>query len=232
MGRSLLAADQLYSYLLANQPPEHDELRKLRDYTATLPNARFQIAPEEAPFLAFLIRLTAAREVLEIGTFTGYSALAMALALPGHGHLLTCEINKEWPAIGRPYWERANVHQKIEVRVGPALTTLAELKNENAGHFDFIFIDANKEDYDNYYEAALSLIRPGGLIALDNTLFGGRVAVPENLEQTTISIRALNAKVARDTRVDRVVLSIGDGMTLVRRLDSSAHLVAMSAIGT
>jgi caffeoyl-CoA O-methyltransferase len=219
MGRSLLAADQLYSYLLASQPPEHEELRKLREFTATLPGARLQIAPEQAPFLAFLVRLIGARHVLEIGTFTGYSTLAMALALARPGRLLTAEINGEWPAIGRPYWERANVSDKIEVCLGPARDTLEILKVKSARQFDFVFIDANKEDYDNYYEAALSLIRPGGLIALDNILFSGRVAAPENSEQNTISIRKLNAKIAADSRVDRVVIAVGDGMTLVRRDD-------------
>jgi predicted O-methyltransferase YrrM len=129
MGRSLLAANELYSYLLASQPPEHEELRKLREHTATLPNARFQIAPEQAPFLAFLIR-----NVLEIGTFTGYSALAMALALPRQGRLLTCEINKEWPDIGRPYWERATVSHKIEVCLGPACDALAKLKSQSTDY--------------------------------------------------------------------------------------------------
>src|SRR5690242_16400187 len=127
MGRSLLATDQLSSYLLASQPPEHEELRSLRESTAALPNARFQIAPEQAPFLAFLIRLIAARKVLELGTFTGYSTLAMALALPTDGELVTCDINEEWPAIGRPYWERANVGHKISLQIGPALDTLNKL---------------------------------------------------------------------------------------------------------
>ena len=144
MGRSLLATDQLYSYLLASQPPEHEELRKLREFTATLPNRRFQIAPEQAPFLAFLVRLIGARNVLELGTFTGYSTLAMALALPPDGQLMTCDISKEWPAIGRQYWERASVNNKITVCIGPACETLDKLKADRAGKFDLVFVNANK----------------------------------------------------------------------------------------
>lgn len=217
MGRSLLATDQLYSYLLANQPPEHDELRKLREFTATLPNGRFQIAPEQAPFLAFLVRLIGARRVLELGTFTGYSTLAIALALPADGQLVTCDISKDWPAIGRQYWERANVNDKIAVRIGPACDTLDKLKADPASKFDLVFIDANKTDYDSYYESAFLLVRLGGLIVLDNALFGGRVADRDSSEQTTRAIRALNAKIANDARVDRVLLAVGDGMTLVHR---------------
>lgn len=214
MGRSFLATDRLYSYLLASQPPEHEQLRALRQFTATLPNARLQIAPEQAPFLAFLIRLVGARKVLELGTFTGYSTLAMALALPTDGELVTCDISEEWPAIGHPYWKRANVAHKVSVQIGPALYTLNKLKTK----FDLIFIDANKSDYDAYYEAALRLARPGGLIIIDNTLFGGRVATQKCSEQTTRSIQSLNAKIAADARVDCVLLAVGDGMTLVRRM--------------
>jgi predicted O-methyltransferase YrrM len=217
MGRSLIGEDErLHAYLVASQPPEHEELRKLRERTALLPNARLQIAPEQAPFLAFLVRLVGARQVLEIGTFTGCSSLSMALALPADGRVLSCEINEEWPAIGRPYWERADVAHKIEIRIGPAKDTLAKLRSDEIGKFEFIFIDANKEEYDSYYEMALTAVRPGGLIALDNTLLGGRVAAPEDSDRLAIAIRKFNEKVACDRRVNRVMLSVGDGMTLVQ----------------
>jgi predicted O-methyltransferase YrrM len=217
MGRSLFTHDErLHAYLLANQPPEHEELRKLRERTSTLPNARFQIAPEQAPFLYFVIKLVVARRVLDIGTFTGCSALAMALALPDDGRVLSCEVNAEWPAIGRTYWQRANVAHKIDVRIGPARTTLARLQYDGAHKFDFIFIDANKDDYDSYYEAALAVVQRGGLIALDNTLLGGRVVAPAQSDSVAIAVHKLNEKIASDKRVDRVMLSVGDGMTLVR----------------
>lgn len=217
MGRSLIGDDErLHAYLLAGQPPEHQELRRLREHTATLPSARFQTTPEQAPFLYFLVKLVAARQVLEIGTFTGCGALAMALALPDDGRVLSCEVNEEWPAIGRPYWQRANVAHKIDIRMGLASATLAKLQANGIGKFDFIFIDANKDEYDSYYEAALAVVQPRGLIALDNTLLGGRVVAPEHSDRLAIAIHKLNEKIASDTRVDRVMLSVGDGMTLVR----------------
>lgn len=217
MGRSLTLNEQLHAYLLASQPPEHDELRKLREFTGTMEKARLQIAPEQGHLLVFLVRLTCARRILELGTFTGYSALAMALAMPADGLLLTCDINQEWAAIGRPYWQRAGVSHKIKSCAGPAAETLAELKRTQAGSFDFIFVDANKDQYDDYYEAALVLVRGGGLIALDNMLLGGRVAKPDDREAWTCAIRNLNGKISGDNRVDHVVLAVGDGMTLARR---------------
>jgi len=217
MGRSLSINEQLHAYMLACQPPEHQELLSLRETTATMPKARLQIAPEQGHFLAFLIRLSGARRLLELGTFTGYSALAMALALPADGYLVTCEIDDAYATIGSFYWERAGMGAKIEQRLGPAIETLAEFKRTQAGGFDLIFIDADKGRYDDYYEAALMLIRPGGLIVLDNMLFGGRVATPDDQEPWTLAIRALNEKIAGDERVDRVVLAVGDGMTLARR---------------
>lgn len=209
--------DRLHAYILANEPPEHQELRKLRDITRTLPRATMQIMPEQAHFLAFLVKLVGARHLLEIGTFTGYSAMAMALALPSDGKLLTCDVDPETVAIGRPFWERAGVADRIETIIGPALATLAAMAREEADRFDLAFIDADKPAYDGYYEFALRLVRPGGLIVLDNMLQRGEVADSSNEDPRTLSIRALNAKIANDDRVDRVMLPIADGMTLARR---------------
>jgi O-methyltransferase len=167
---------RLHAYLLANEPPEHEELRKLRERTATMPVARMQIAPEQGHFLAFLARPIGARRTLELGTFTGYSALAVALALPARGRVVTCDIDAEWVDIARPYWDRAGVADRIEVVVGQAGSTLQQMESGGAEHFDLAFIDANKEQYDSYYESALRLVRPGGLIVMDNMLQHGRVA--------------------------------------------------------
>jgi len=210
--------DGLRAYLLAIEPPEHEELRGLREATGKLPLARFQIAPEQGYLLAFLVRLIGAHLTLEIGTFTGYSALAVALALPCEGRLVACEIDEQWIDIGRPFWQRAGVAGKIEVKTGPALATLRSLEQTGAADsFDLVFIDANKEDYDGYYESALRLVRPTGVIVLDNMFFRGNVVEPNIADPRVASIRRLNEKIATDERVDRVVLPVGDGMTLVRR---------------
>jgi predicted O-methyltransferase YrrM len=193
---------RLQTYILAHEPPEHDELRNLRALTQALPTARMQIVPEQGHLL---------------GTFTGYSALALALALPPDGQVVTCDLDEESVTVGRPCWERAGVATKIKVMIAPALTTLAALKNAGASCFDLTFIDADKMEYDHYYEFALQLVRPGGLIIFDNMFQHGDVADPENNEPRTISVRALNAKIAKDNRVDRIMLAIADGMTLVRR---------------
>ena len=209
--------DRVYAYLLANEPPEHEELRKLHEQTRKMPNGRFQISPEQGHFLALLVRLIGARRALEIGTFTGYGALALALALPADGRLVTCDLNEESVSIGRPYWARAGVAEKIEAVIGPALATLAHLEGSAQILFDFVFIDADKTAYDLYYEFAFQLVRQGGLIVLDNMLRRGEVADPECSDPDATSIRALNAKIAMDERVDRVILPVADGMTLVRR---------------
>lgn len=214
--------DRLYAYLLASEPPEHEQLQQLRERTSRLPDARLQIAPEQGHFLSFLVRLIAARHILELGTFTGYSALAMALALPCDGRVVTCDVSEEWANVGRPYWRNAGVEEKIEVRIGPALKTLEVLENEPAGLFDLAFIDADKKPYDEYYERTLRLVRPGGLIVLDNMFRQGRVANAEESDPDPASVRKLNAKIATDERVDRVILPICDGMTLVRRRDPVA----------
>jgi O-methyltransferase len=216
---SLLAPDSpLYAYLLRHEPPEHEAMSALRAETATMPNAFMQIGPDQAHMLAFFVKLIDARRILEIGTFTGYSALAMALALPREGRLITCDTNGVWSKVGRKYWERAGVAERIDLRIGPAMETAEALERGGAGgSFDITFIDANKDDYDRYYEVALRLGRRGGLIILDNTLFRGRVIDPQDRSPEANTLRELNVKIAQDERVDRVILPIGDGMTLVRR---------------
>jgi O-methyltransferase len=216
--KSTVVDQRLYAYLLAHQPPEHEELCRLRERTSAMADGRMQIAPEQGHFLAFLARLIGARRTLEIGTFTGYSAMTIALALPADGRLVACDISTEWTDIGRPYWERAGVAAKIDLRIGSAHRTLRELEDEGAlGTFDLAFIDADKPSYDDYYEATLRLVRPGGLVAFDNMLRRGRVADPNENDEDTAALRQLNAKIARDNRVDRVLLPIGPGMTLTRR---------------
>jgi caffeoyl-CoA O-methyltransferase len=187
-------SEELYAYLLDISLRELPVMRRLREETASMEQANMQIGPEQGQFMALLVELIGARSVLEVGTFTGYSALAMALALPENGALVACDVSEEWTAIGRRYWEEAGVAHKIELRLAPALETLDALLAEGrAGTFDFAFIDADKEGYDAYYERALELVRLGGLIALDNTLWEGKVADPAATDVDTEAIRAINA---------------------------------------
>lgn len=210
--------DRLYAYLLAHEPPEHEHLQALRERTQQMPDGRMQITPEQGHLLALLVRLMGARCVLEIGTFTGYSAMAMALAMPIGGRLVACDISEEWTGIARTYWQRSGVADKIDLRLAPALDTLAQLERQSgADQFDLAFIDADKPGYDAYYEAALRLVRPGGLILLDNMLRRGRVADPNETDADTVALQRLNTKIAGDERVDRVLLPIASGMTLARR---------------
>jgi O-methyltransferase len=210
--------DRLYSYLLAHQPPEHAELKLLRQRTHALPDGNMQITPEQGHLLALLAGAMAARHVLEVGTFTGYSTLALAQALPPDGRIVACDVSAEWTAIARDHWRSAGVADRIELRLAPAVDTLAELEREGrSGYFDLAFIDADKPGYDTYYEATLRLIRPGGLIILDNMLRRGRVADPNANDPDTRALRKLNSKIAVDERVDRVLLPVGSGMILARR---------------
>jgi O-methyltransferase len=210
--------DRLHGYLLAHQPPEHEQLKAVRLGTKNMPEGRMQIGPEQGHFLALLVKLINARRILEIGTFTGYSTLAMAQALPPEGCITACDVNEEWTALAREYWRRAGVADMIDLRLGPAADTLTVLEGEGrSDEFDLAFIDADKTEYDTYYEGALRLVRPGALIILDNMLRRGRVADSNETDADTVALRKLNAKIAVDERVDRVLLPIASGMTLARR---------------
>lgn len=202
-------------YLLRHSLREHPQLAALREATRDHPEARMQISPEQGQLMALLVRVLGARRCLEIGTYTGYSALAVALALPEDGRLLCCDINREWTDIGRPFWERAGVADKIDLRLAPALQTLDELiADGEAGAYHFAFIDADKENYLGYYERCLTLVRAGGLIAIDNTLWSGRVADKGNQERSTRALRVFNEALLQDARVDLSMLPVGDGLSL------------------
>jgi O-methyltransferase len=216
---SIGLSPELNDYIVRAHAPEHPVLKKLRVTTGKMPMGSMQIAAEQGHFLAFLVRLIGARLTLEIGTFTGYSALAVALALPDNGRVVACDVSDEWTGIARKHWEEAGIAKKITLRLAPALETLAALEKEGKpGRFDFAFIDAHKPEYDGYYEACLRLVRPGGLIVFDNMLQGGDVADRRARGASATAIRALNAKLAKDDRVDAVLLPVGDGMTLARRV--------------
>jgi predicted O-methyltransferase YrrM len=209
---------RLHAYLLAHQPPEHEVLAALREETETIPDGFMQTTPEQGHLLALLVRLVNARHVLDIGTFTGTSALAMALALPDEGRVVTCDMDEGSTTIAERYWRRAGMAQRIELRIAPAIETLAQLEREGGrDRFDLAFIDADKTGYEAYYECSRRLLRPGGLIVLDNTLRRGRVADPNEVDADTVALRAFNAKIVADERVDRVLLPIATGMTLARR---------------
>ncbi|ARG97118.1 class I SAM-dependent methyltransferase [Legionella micdadei] len=207
----------LYDYMLDISLREHPVLKALRDETAKLPLANMQVAPEQAQFMQFLIRLIDAKKILELGTFTGYSALAMALALPDDGELITCDINTEWTSIAPPFWREAQQEHKISLRLAPALDTLHHLLEEGYNRsFDFIFIDADKTNYVNYYELALQLISPRGIIAIDNVFWDGKVIDEHETGGQTREIRRLNALIKTDERVEVSLLAIADGLFLVK----------------
>jgi O-methyltransferase len=209
-------SDRLQEYVLTQGLREHPVLRELRLLTDGLPDSSMRSSAEQAQLLAFLVELLGASRVLEVGCFTGYGALAMALAMPPCGRLVTLDVNDEWPAIGRRHWERAGVADRIELRVGLALDGLDGLRAEGAV-FDLAYVDADKKLYDAYYERALALVRPGGVVALDNVLWGGAVADPADTDHQTLVLRALNAKILADPRVTSVLLPVGDGVTLARK---------------
>lgn len=210
--------EDVHAYLMKTTVRETDAQRRLREETRGLPMAGMQISPEQGQLMRLLIEMMGARLAIEVGTFTGYSALCVAMALPVGGRLVCCDVSEEWTAIGRRYWREAGVEEKIELRIGEAAETLAQLLREGgAGRFDFFFIDADKAAYDTYYELGLQLLRPGGLIAVDNALWQGRVADPRETDGETAALRALNAKAGRDPRVTASLVPIGDGLLLARK---------------
>ena len=210
---------QLYEYLLSVSVREAEVLQKLREETAKHPAAIMQIAPEQGQFMALLVQLLGAKKTLDIGVFTGYSSLVVALALPAEGKVVACDLDEKSTAIARRYWQQAGVADKIDLCIAPALETLDKLIDEGqTATFDFAFIDADKRNYDNYYEKALQLIRPGGLIAVDNVLWSGRVADPQDNDKRTVAMRAFNQKLAQDRRVKISLVPIADGLTLALKL--------------
>jgi caffeoyl-CoA O-methyltransferase len=210
--------DPLYDYLLSVSLREPEILLQLREETARLPNAMMQISPEQGQFMALLVELLGATKTLEIGVFTGYSSLCVALALPPNGKIVACDVSEEYTAVARRYWEAGGVAHKIDLRVAPALETLDELLAAGqAETFDFSFIDADKGNYEGYYERSLQLVRPGGLIAVDNVLWSGRVADSQNQDSSTKTIRAFNEKLHHDERVTLSLVPIADGLTLARK---------------
>ena len=216
--RTLLpeAVDRYLGTVVARETPVQ---QRLRAETLALPQAGMQIGADQGMLLAFLVRLTGARRAIEIGTFTGYSALAIAGALPPDGRLVCCDVSDEWTSIARRYWAEAGVADRIELHLRPAQETLAELlRGDGAGAFDFAFIDADKTGYDAYYEACLRLLRPGGLVAIDNVLWSGSVADPADNRPDTVALRTITAKIRDDRRVDACLVSVGDGVMLARKL--------------
>ena len=216
--KTLTMDDRLGDYLREVGVREPDIARALREETATLPESNMQIAPEQGQFLDFMIRALGARRTLEIGVYTGYSALITALALPDDGELIACDINAEWTTIAQRYWQRAGVSQRIRLQLRPALETLRGLVEAGeSGQFDFAFIDADKTAYPAYFESCLELLRPGGVIAVDNTLWSGRVADPDAKDEDTVALRGFNARLGVDPRIDLCLLPLADGLTLARK---------------
>lgn len=207
--------ESLYNYFLSVSLREADILQQLREETAHLPNAIMQIAPEQGQFMALLIKLLGAKKTLEVGVFTGYSSLCVALALPTDGKIVACDVSEEYTTMARRYWQAAGVADKIDLRIAPALDTLDQLLAEGqAETFDFAFIDADKGNYNQYYERALQLVRTGGLIAIDNVLWSGRVADSQTKEHSTQKLRQLNEKLHKDQRITLSMVPIADGLTL------------------
>lgn len=216
--RTLQLTDTVYDYLLAHSLKETPVQQQLRTETAGMEMSAMQIAPEQGQFMAFLVKLISARKAIEIGVYTGYSSLSVALALPDDGKVIACDINREWTDVAQRYWKQADVAHKIDLRLAPANETLQQLIQQGQqASFDFIFIDADKTGYDHYYEMALKLVRVGGLVVIDNTLWGGDVADALVQDDDTVAIRKLNKKLVSDKRVDVCMLPVADGLTLLRK---------------
>ena len=209
-GRAPFLPETIARYIDEHSVREPEILRELRAATAAVPMSGMQIGADQGQFMALLVQAIGARRCLEIGTYTGYSALAVALALPEDGHITCCDINKDWTAIARKFWAKAGVEKKIDLRIAPALETLKTLK----GPFDFVFIDADKPNYANYYGACLPMVRRGGVLAIDNTLWSGWVADAKQKDADTVALRAFNDKLHRDERISLALLPLGDGVTL------------------
>jgi predicted O-methyltransferase YrrM len=212
-GRAPFLPEVISRYIAEHAVREPQVLRELRKATAPVKWSGMQIGADQGHLMALLVKLMGAKRCLEIGTYTGYSALAVALALPKDGRIICCDISEEFTAVGKPFWKKAKVEKKIDLRIGPALETLQKLK----GPFDFVFIDADKGNYLNYYERCLKLLRRGGLIMIDNVLWSGEVANPAAKDDMTVALRGFNDRVYRDERVDLVMLPVGDGVTLARK---------------
>jgi predicted O-methyltransferase YrrM len=212
-GRAPLLPEKVARYLHEHSVREPAVLRELRAATASVPHSGMQIGADQGQFMAILVKLMGAKRCLEIGTYTGYSALAVALALPKDGKIVCCDVSEEWTAVGKPFWKKAGVEKKIDLRIGPALRTLEQLKKERK-IFDFVFVDADKPNYLDYYERCLKLLRRGGLIMVDNVLWSGEVANPEARDELTLALRKFNERVYSDKRVEIAMLSVGDGVTL------------------
>ena len=213
--RTIPLNDALYAYLLSVSLREPEVMKRLREETQKMPRAGMQISPEQGQFMAFLVELIGARRCVEIGTFTGYSALAVARALPPDGRLVACDVSKEYTARAKPFWKEAGVEDRIDLRIAPALDTLDKLLAQGeAGTYDFVFIDADKGNYLNYFQRALDLLRQGGLVAVDNVLWSGAVADPTRDDDDTEAIREFNRAIAKDARVSLSMVPIGDGLTL------------------
>jgi len=217
--KTIQVDEQLYDYILQNSLREPEILRRLRDETAGMEWARMQISPDQGQFLALLVQLLGARKTIEVGVFTGYSALSTALVLPEDGTILACDTSEEWTAIARRYFREAGLEHKLDLRIAPATETLQKFADDpgNHGAFDSAFIDADKVNYRQYFELCLQLIRRGGLIAIDNTLWGGAVADPSDQEESTRALRDLNASLHKDDRIDLSLVPIADGLTLCRK---------------
>lgn len=214
MARVLPFSEALQLYVAQHGSRETAVQKRLRAETAKLPMGQMQIGADQGALMQLLVRLMGARRCIEIGTFTGYSALAVALALPPNGRIVCCDISEEWTAVARRYWKLARMDEKIELRLAPALRTLDAMLKKGKGKFDFAFIDADKANYQGYFERCLQLLRKGGLIALDNTLWSARVLDAASAEEDTRALRAFNRKLQRDRRVDIALLTVGDGLTL------------------